>query len=400
MDLGVKIGYEEQYPLIKKIPKDIVITHTHLDHAGYLPHIFQKKSKRNVYMTKPTRDLIQLMIADYMRVSKNVFNKSKVLGNILANCRTMEYKEVSSAKIKFSLHNSGHILGSASVLVHSQKGNILYSSDLNTRTSRIVDSAEQGLKARTLIIESTYGGKEDALPPMREACSRIAKIINNTLKKNGKVLIPSFAVGRAQELILLLDAYMKNGLIEPAPIYIDGMIKKALRIFRHNVIYAKKELQRSILVSDVDPFKSKYVFIPKRRDRMDAIQEGSVIITTSGMLKGGPVKTYLKSLASDKKNVLLFVGYQAAGTPGRKVLEGSKKIRLNGEEISINMNVEKVSLSAHADHNGLMQYVNSIKGLETVFIVHGEENKRKELAESIEDKYEVILPKNGESYRV
>ncbi len=399
MDCGVKIGNDEEYPLMKRVPKNIIITHTHLDHAGYLPHIFRRKINRKIFLTQPTRDLMQLMIADYMRVSRNKFDNSKVLNNILSCCRVMNYNELSGTKIKFSLHNSGHILGSASVLVHSNRGNLLYTSDLNTRNSRIVNSAEQGLKAKTLIIESTYGGKDDILPPMKDACNEIVMIINNALKKNGRVLIPSFAVGRAQELILLLDSYMKNGIVEPAPIYIDGMIKKALKIFRHNVIYAKEELQRSILVSDVDPFKSKYVFIPKRRDRKDAIQEGSIIITTSGMLKGGPVKTYLKALANDKKNVLLFVGYQAAGTPGRKVLDGAKIVKLNGSEIKINMSIKNVSLSAHADHNGLMQYINKIKGLEQVFIVHGEEKKRKELAESIE-KCDVILPKNGEKYRV
>ncbi len=400
MDYGVKIGAQEEYPTIKKVPKNIVITHAHLDHAAYLPHLFRKERKTNVYMTKPTRDLIQLMIADYMRVSKNDFDNGKVLNNILRNCRITDYGTVVDAGVKFSLHNSGHIMGSASVLVHNPKGNLLYTSDFSTRTSRIMDPAEMGLTAKTAIVESTYGGKNDVLPSNKELGEKLVKVVNGTLKKNGRLLIPSFAVGRGQELVLMLDSYMRGGLIEPAPIYIDGMIKKALHIFRHDVIYAKKELQHSILVSDVDPFKSRYVFVPQSRDRRDAIEEGSIIITTSGMLKGGPVMTYLRELAGDKRNTLMFVGYQAPGTPGRRIMDGEKSVRIRGQEVKLKMNIETLKMSAHADHNGLVQYLNNVKGLEKVFIVHGEERKRKELEESLDKKYEVFLPKVGEEYEV
>ena len=398
MDCGVKIGYNEEYPLIKRIPRNIVITHTHLDHAAYLPHIFGKKRNADIYLTKPTRDLLQLMIADYMRISRNNFGEH-VLNNILTKCRPIEYGQTINCGMRFSLHNSGHILGSASVLVHSRGGNLLYTSDLNTRGSRITEGAEQGLKAKTLIIESTYGGKGDVLPPQKEVNEKLARLINRTVGRDGKVLIPSFAVGRAQELILMLDSYMKSGVIEPAPIYIDGMIKKALKIFRHNVIHARAELQRSILVSDSDPFKSRFVSIPKRLDRSDAIEEGSIIITTSGMMKGGPVMTYMKEMAGDRKNLLLFVGYQAAGTPGRRILDGERKIRANGSEVEVKMKVEKVGLSAHADHIGILQYIKGIRGLEKVFIVHGEESKRRELAESVQGRYDVILPKTGERFK-
>ncbi|MEM3364141.1 MAG: MBL fold metallo-hydrolase RNA specificity domain-containing protein [Candidatus Micrarchaeia archaeon] len=401
MDYGVKIGKEEEYPIIKKVPKNIVITHAHLDHAAYLPHLFRKSRKTAVYMTKPTRDLIQLMIADYMRVSRNNFvDNGNVLNNILKNCRIAEYGAVVDAGVRFSLHNSGHILGSSSVLVYNAKGNVLYTSDFSTRASRIMDPAEMGLTAKTAIVESTYGGKEDMLPSSKELGKKLIEIVNRTLKKNGRLLIPSFAVGRGQELILMLDSYMKGGLIEPAPIYIDGMIKKALHIFRHDVMYARKELQHSILSSDYDPFKSRYVFIPQSRDRKDAIEEGSIIITTSGMLKGGPVMTYLKELAGDKKNTLLFVGYQAPGTPGRAIIDGTKSIRIQGQEVKLKMKVEILRMSAHADHNGLVQYLNNVKGLEKVFIVHGEDKKRKELAESLDKKYEVYLPKIGEEFKI
>ena len=402
LDCGVKIGRIEEYPLINplKIPSTIVITHAHLDHAAYLVHLFKEKRNSKIYVSKPTRDLMQLMLADYMRVSKTQFDNGKVLNNILTSCVPIDFNQKINDGITFSLHNSGHILGSSQVLIHSKKGNLLYTSDLNTRENRIIDVADRNLTAQNVIIESTYGGNDDVSPPVPDVHREFKQIINSTLKKNGKILIPSFAVGRAQELLILLDGYMRSGEIPPAPIYIDGMIKKALKIFRHNLIYSKKELQRMILINEIDPYKSRYVFVSERRDRIDALEEGSIFITTSGMMKGGPVMTYFEYLAGDKNNLLLFVGYQAPGTPGREILEGNKKIMYRGREINVKMKVKKVNLSAHADRNGLINYLDSIKGLENVFIVHGEDNKRKELAKFLKKKYNVFLPKNGEIYEI
>jgi len=402
LDCGVKIGRIEEYPLINplKIPSTIVITHAHLDHAAYLVHLFKEKRNSKIYVSKPTRDLMQLMLADYMRVSKTQFDNGKVLNNILTSCVPIDFNQKINDGITFSLHNSGHILGSSQVLIHSKKGNLLYTSDLNTRENRIIDVADRNLTAQNVIIESTYGGKDDVSKSVPDVHREFKQMINSTLKKNGKILIPSFAVGRAQELLILLDGYMRSGEIPPAPIYIDGMIKKALKIFRHNLIYSKKELQRMILINEIDPYKSRYVFVSERRDRIDALEEGSIFITTSGMMKGGPVMTYFEYLAGDKNNLLLFVGYQAPGTPGREILEGNKKIMYRGREINVKMKVKKVNLSAHADRNGLINYLDSIKGLENVFIVHGEDNKRKELAKFLKKKYNVFLPKNGEIYEI
>ncbi len=404
LDYGVKIGHHEEVPEVNHVPSQIIITHTHLDHAAYLPHLFKKKRRTQVHMTKPTRDLIQLMIADYMRVSGHRFDNSAVLNNLLGNCVTHEIGELARAgRVRFSLHHSGHILGGASILLHSKKGNLLYTGDINTRKSRIIEPAEKGLEAKTLIIESTYGGFNDVIPPVKESYKQLREIIERTIKRGGRVLIPSFAVGRAQELILTLDSMMRNGTLEPLPIYIDGMIKKALRIYRHNVICARKELQRSILVNNVDPFSSNFVYIPKRRDRMDAIEEGSIIITTSGMLKGGPVMTYLKALADDPRNTLVFVGYQAPGTPGREILDGARTLIIDNEEVEINLEIQQVKLSAHADQRGLLEYARSVKELETVFIVHGESSKRRELKRAMDDLLdgvEVILPKLGESFEI
>ena len=223
------------------------------------------------------------------------------------------------------------------------------------------------------------------------------RIINETLDKGGHVLIPSFAVGRAQEILLLLDDYMRSGALQKTKIFVDGMIGKVMRIYRHNAIYANEDIKKRILMSEDDPFKSKNFNIPKSKSRYDVLKEPSIIVSTSGMLSGGPALLYLEKLGSDPKNTLIFVGYQAEGTRGRKILEGEKKVKIGENEVKINMRIERVKISGHADYNELLQFVNSVKGLEKIFIVHGEKS---DLEETLSKKYEVITPRLLETYKI
>ncbi|MCX6775599.1 MAG: hypothetical protein NT130_02000, partial [Candidatus Micrarchaeota archaeon] len=291
--------------------------------------------------------------------------------------------------------------GSAMVLVQGGS-RLLFSSDVNDRETRLLDPAEKNIVAENLIIESTYGAPTDEHPVLKNASKMLCDSINRTIKKGGKVLIPSFAVGRAQEILVILESYMSSGILEKVPRFVDGMILKANRIYRQNVIYAKDEIQKRILMSDDDPFKSKFFHAPKTKDRSDVLKPGSaIIVSTSGMLSGGPVLHYLEKLAGDSRNLLVFVGYQAEGTLGRKLIEGEKHITIDGKEIDIKMGVEQVALSAHADYKGLLDIVRSTKKLKRVFVIHGEGDKPHELGEAISRMgYEVILPRNGESFRI
>jgi hypothetical protein len=194
---------------------------------------------------------------------------------------------------------------------------------------------------------------------------------------------------------------MRSGVLEKVPIFVDGMIIKANRIYRQNVIYAKDEIQKRILMSDDDPFKSKFFKVPRTKDRGDVLERSAVILTTSGMLSGGPVLHYLKKLAGDENSKLLLVGYQAEGTLGRRLLDGEEKVKINDDEIEVKMKVEQISFSAHADHAGLVDFARSIKGLRKVFIIHGEDNKPVELGKALEElEYEVVIPRNGESFEI
>ncbi len=400
LDCGIKLGEKVEFPLISddelRRVSDVVITHAHLDHSGFLPHLCSKGAKPNIYLTKPTHDLIGVLLADYYRIQKSrgeVFFSMKDLNRVSEITRMLEYKQPAGSRLKFELRNAGHIMGSAMAYFPEKK--LLYSGDICTRKTRILDGCEQGLKAETVVVESTYGNKTDILPSYKDASQKLARIINETLDKGGHVLIPSFAVGRAQEILLLLDDYMRSGAIRESKIYIEGMITKALRIYRHNAIYANDDIKKRILMSEEDPFKSKRFHRPRTKDRSDVLAEPSIIVSTSGMLTGGPALFYLDKLHNDPKNVIVFVGYQAPGTLGSKIIAGEKKLTLGDREIDIKMRVEQVKISGHADYNELLQFIKNVRDLKRVFIIHGEKS---DLKDALERKYEVITPRLLETY--
>ncbi len=406
LDCGVKIGRNEEYPLLEQEDirriRQIAITHTHLDHIGFLPHFFSRGGRAKVYATKPTRDMTALLLADYHRLlhlkrGKRSYFSLKDVENAMNHFHILEYgKEQRLGELKFSLHHAGHILGSSMVRVQGRK-TMLFTGDVNNRGTRLLDPAEQGIHAHTLVMESTYGAKSDVIPSVKIASAELAKSVTRTLNKGGFVLIPAFAVGRSQEILLTLESYMRSGAIPKAPIYVDGMILKANRIYRQNIIYARKEIQTRILMSDEDPFKSPLFKAPHTKHKSEVFEEPAIIVSTSGMLTGGPILHYLKEVAGDHNSLLILVGYQADGTIGRSLLEGARNIEIDDEEVDVRLKVENVSFSAHSDHQGLLQFASSVKGLKRIFLIHGEGKKQGELAAALR-RFEVIIPSNGESY--
>ncbi|MDO8340122.1 MAG: MBL fold metallo-hydrolase RNA specificity domain-containing protein [Candidatus Burarchaeum sp.] len=406
MDCGINVGAktpQERNPLLEdadaRAYSQIAISHAHLDHTGYLPILYSnaKKCRAPIYVTKPTQDLMALLLADYQRLS-NHFSPDDTK-HVLAHCKPLQFNQTAGEKLKFSFHNAGHILGSAMTLVHSGQ-RLLYTSDFNNRVTRLLDACHQGLRAETLIMESTYGAKEDTHKPLKDVAKELIDAIETAIISGGSVLIPSFAVGRAQEVIFILEQHMTSGALSPVPIFVDGMILKANRIYRQNLEFAKPEVRRRLLHGGQDPFRSKHFHIPKTRTRSDVLNQQAIIVSTSGMLTGGPAITYMKALARDRNSLLAFVGYQSEGTPGRQIIDGAKQVELDGEKVRINMTVKKFDLSAHCDQAGLVQFARTTRALKRIFLVHGEKNKFAELKDALGKKYEIIVPKNGESFKV
>ncbi|MGC8662227.1 MAG: MBL fold metallo-hydrolase [Candidatus Micrarchaeia archaeon] len=407
LDCGVKLGEKEEYPLISdnelKSIDAIIITHAHLDHIGYLPHVFSTGWSGSIYSTKPTFELSTVLISDYIRIS-NPANITKAgLAKMQKSFKLVDYhKEFKVKDFSIRLIPAGHILGSAAVDISAEGKKILYTGDINLRKSRLLDAAHvERLHSDVLITESTYGGDKDIFPPERELLGKMLKSISETILKGGKVIIPSFAVGRAQEILFILDDHIRSGLLPAVPIYVDGMINKAMRIHRHNVIFCRDELQKRILMSEDDPFKSKnFNIIDTRKSRSIVIRDegAGIIVTTSGMMTGGPVMKYVERLAGNELNKLILVGYQAEDTPGRMLADGAKELNINGKKVEIKMSVELYHISAHADRIQLQKMVSGLEGLKKIFIIHGEVRKSTELANYLSNKYEVHLPNLGEEF--
>ncbi|MEM0154739.1 MAG: MBL fold metallo-hydrolase [Methanothrix sp.] len=412
LDAGVKLGSDDQYPKIEdeklKEIDGIVISHAHLDHCGYLPHIYSAGYRNKTYVTKPTSELANVLINDYMHISNPSNVTKEGLQQLGKNYSLHEYKKEFKIKdFMITFIPAGHILGSALIKVSDGKETLIYTGDINLTKTRLLDGADlKGLKADILITESTYGGKDDLFGDEKETAKDMVNSTVETIKAGGKVVVPSFAVGRAQEVLFLLDDYMNSGVIPKVPIYMDGMISKAMRIHRHNVIYCRKELQRRILMSDADPFKSEN-FIPvekkSTRTRIATNDESSIIVTTSGMLSGGPIMYYLTKMSGNSLNKMILVGYQAEGTMGRAMQEGAREITINDSKIRVEMAVETYHMSAHADRKQLESIPGKIADLKRIFIVHGERGKSEYLKSRLEElpkKYEVTVPNLGDSFEV
>jgi len=289
--------------------------------------------------------------------------------------------------------------------------NIAYTGDIKFEKSRLLEPANVRFpRLETLIIESTYGGSGDIQPKRVDAEKYMVRVINETLNKGGKVLVPVFSVGRAQELMIVLEEYMSQGVLTQAPVFLDGMIWEATGIHTTYPEYLNKDLRDRIFHKGRNPFLSEiFERVTNAEMREDVINgDASIILTTSGMLAGGPSIEYLKNLAEDQKNDLLFVGYQAEGSLGRRIQKGWKEIpmREDGKTkvVKINMNVHTIEgFSGHSDRNQLVNYIRRLNPKpERIIISHGEESKCVEFASLLHKvfKTETRAPLNIEVFRV
>ena len=384
----------------------IVIGHAHLDHTGFLPVLCKYGYKGPIYCTEPTLPMMNLIQLDAIKVVTAqgrvpLYAKTDV-EQIMKQAITLPYGTVTdiSPDIKLVLSNAGHILGSSTCHFHIGNGdhNFVYSGDIKFGKSILFESANVNYpRVETLLIESTYGAKEDIQPSREEVEAAFVNIVNSTLKENGKVLIPIPAVGRAQEIMLVIDHYMKSGEMVEAPVFMEGMISEATSIHEAYPEYLARDLKQRILETDDNPFDSEYFTNIEHADaREEPLREDSpcIIIATSGMLEGGPVLEYFRHIAPIKKNKILFVSYQVNGTLGRRVLDGSKQVSLLGKEgkvevVTINCDMERLDgFSGHSDYNQLMSFVHRLRPkLRRVLVNHGERRKSENLAMSIRRMY-------------
>lgn len=424
IDCGISVGSENDMIPHLYIPEAspidqidaVVLTHAHLDHSGLTPLLFKYGYDGPVYMTGPTRDLAALLQLDYVEVASREARKvpydSSMIREEIKRTITLDYGNVTdiAPDVKLTMYNAGHILGSAMLHFHTGTGlhNVVFTGDFKHAKTLLFDSAWKNFpRAETLVMESTYGGSNDFQPSRQEAEANLISTINKTLERSGSVIIPAFAVGRSQEVMLVLEKAMRKGELEDVPVYLDGMIWDATAIHTTYPEYLNHSLMKSIFHHGMNPFLSdSFVKVDSEKKREEAMAErSSIILTTSGMLNGGPVLEYLQNLAPNEENTLVFVGYQAEGTLGRRMQRGWRETRLlSGEPISINMEVKTIDgFSGHSDRKQLVDFVRHMKPRpESIIAVHGDENKCVDLASSIYKSYGISTrsPVNLESIRL
>ncbi|MGC8629962.1 MAG: beta-CASP ribonuclease aCPSF1 [Thermoplasmata archaeon] len=385
----------------------VVLTHAHIDHSGLIPFLYKHNYRGPIYLTPPTRDLTTLLLTDYLKLThaegEKVPYDSKDIKEMLKRTITVEYGETTdiTKDVRLTFQNAGHILGSAQVHLHIGEGlyNIVFTGDLKYEKSWLFNAANTKFpRVETLVIESTYAGHTDYQPSRKEAGDNLKNLVSRVIEKGGKVLVPVFAVGRSQEVMLVLEEGIRNGQIPKIPVYLDGMIWEATAIHAAYPEYLNKELRESIFHKKENPFLSD-VFVrvdnSERRSTIVNDPAPAVILATAGMMNGGPIIEYFKYLAQDPINALVFVGYQAEGTFGRRIQKGEKEVTLSdhGKMIKIPINMEIATIdgfSGHSDRKQLIQYISSLSSRpDRVITCHGDAENCIDLARTVNRRYNI-----------
>ncbi len=434
IDSGDKPGAEGEVPYLQ-VPEAlgagpsnidaVVLTHAHLDHSAFIPLLFKYGYDGPIYTTEPTRDLMGLLTLDYLDVAAKEGRtppyESEMVREAIKHTIPIEYGDVTdiAPDVKLTFHNAGHILGSAISHFHIGDGlyNVAFSGDIHYTNTRLFNGAVNDFpRVETLVLESTYGGRNDYQTDQEDSERKLKRIIRETTTNGGKVLIPAFAVGRSQELMLVLEEAMREGEIPSVPVHLDGMIWEATAIHTTYPEYLRDNLRDRILHQDENPFLAdEFNHIDGGDDeRQDVVDGGpSIILSTSGMVEGGPIMSWLRYLGSDPESTLTFVGYQAQGTLGRRIQNGRTEIPLSdpgrrnesprNSTLTLNMNIETVDgFSGHADRQGLMDFVKTMNPRpEKVLCVHGDERSTQDLSSALYHKFNMrtFAPRNLETFR-
>ena len=371
----------------------VVLSHAHLDHAGFLPALFKYGYSGPVYCTEPTLLLMSMLQRDYLTHSGNdALYSEQDIDSAVTHAITLMHGIVTdiSPDVKLVLSNSGHIIGSTSIHLHIGNGqhNLVYTSDMKFGKTLTLENASWNFpRVETMIIESTYGGKEDIMCPREQAEANLASAVERTAAAGGHVLLPVPAVGISQELILVLDKFTKGGRLQTR-VLVEKIISETTAVYEAYPEFLSKELGKYVLESETSQFGSQFSIVES--ETLDPSQP-AVVLAPSSMLIGGPSVGYLKQIANDPKSTLIMVSYQSLDSPGRAILDGARQITIEGETIKLECQVERIDgLSSHSDYNQLMAYVMRLRPkLRRVLVNHGERPKAQNLASMINKQFRI-----------
>ena len=409
----------------------VLLSHAHIDHSGALPMLQKHGFSGKVHLTRATADLTELMledsahvqVSDCSYVNKKEQRRGKAcvrpfyntddVRKVVRRFEGTRYGDMLkiAPRVTASFHDAGHILGSAAIRVkYTARGNtttLLFSGDLGRSNMPILRDPEPPQPCDVLILESTYGDR------LHEADRAIMKrqaldLFTHAKAHKSKIIVPAFAVGRTQELVMRIKELVSEGRLDPIPIYIDSpLASRVTEVFRRHPECYDEETTKTF-TSSGDLFASRYIHFvssPEDSKRLNDVKGPCVIISASGMCEGGRVVHHLKHAIQDEENVIVFVGFQAEHTLGRKLVEGWDVVPIFGVPTPRRAQIVKFNgLSAHADRQDLLAYVRTIAPAPSkIFLVHGEEKQALSLASAIQAehaKIEVAVPHFGSSYEI
>jgi metallo-beta-lactamase family protein len=387
----------------------VLLTHAHLDHSGALPLLVKRGFMGTIYCSEPTQELTKIILLDSAKIqeedaeyaNKKGFSKHHpalplyTTADVEKTLPLMKpvkiHEELKIGSLTFSFYNSGHILGASSVLISNGSKSIYFSGDLGRTNAPLMWPPESPPNCDFVVMESTYGDREHSPQSSKKV---LKDCINEVAQNNGVLLIPSFAVGRAQNLIYEISSLKRAGEVPPIPVYLNSPMGSEVSGFyeTHPTFHRLGPDEFSRVMSEISIIKS--------HDESRALNEKKgpmVIIAASGMLTGGRVLHHLKAFAQDPKNLILLAGFQSPGTRGWSLLNGSKELKVHGSYVDIKCKIiNSDAFSAHADRRDLINWLRStVKKPKKVFLVHGETSAMDSLRLRIQDHigYDVVIPK-------
>lgn len=426
IDCGINVAArdEDQYPYLSELKIEeldaVVLSHAHLDHCGLIPLLFKYGYKGPIYCTEPTRDIAALLCLDLISIgqkeAKSALYTSSDIKEMVKHAICLDYEEVTdiTPDIRLTFYNAGHNLGSALCHFHIGEGqhNFVYTGDMNYELSNLLAPANTKFpRLETLMIEGTYGSKEDVLATRKESEDYLLNIIKTTIERGGKILMPVLGVGRSQELMVIIERAIREGLIPKIPIYIQGMVWDVTAIHTAYPDFFNNRVRQSIFHKNENPFLSDvFKEVGSQKEMKQVLEETGpcVIFATSGMLTGGASVEYFKEMADNPKNSLVLTSYQGEGSLGRRLQQGEREILFNEgnkqSPVQVKLDIYSIhGFSGHSDRTQLMSYVSRLMPRpKKVIVIHGEASKVLDLASSIHKSYkiETVAPKNLETIRL
>ncbi len=375
----------EPFPFNASEIKAVFITHAHVDHIGRIPKLFRERFAGKVYSTPATKELAKIMLEDNLQLLKKglaengkeglLFDEND-LASAMQNWEDLEYHEEKNiGDFEIQLLDAGHILGSAMIEIKAENKKIIFSGDLGNPPAPLLRPTEKITGADFLTVESTYG---DRLHEDREQRKlKIERVIENTIKKKGVLMIPAFSLERTQELLFELNSLVEEGRIPEVPVFLDSPLAiRATEVYRKYERYYNKEA-KYIIDSGDKVFKFpmlKFTLTTEESKQINEVPAPKIIIAGSGMSTGGRILHHERRYLSDPNSAILMIGYQAAGSRGRQIQDGARSVKIFGEDVPIKCRVETIQgYSAHPDREMLLDFIrNSADTLKKVFIVQGE----------------------------